>query len=138
MYFSPLHFILNPMLWLLLSTKYHATHLQGPNFAYALLLRRLPSFLYSSTLDLRSIRHIFNAAEPISVEVATQFITTFATFGLNRQAMTGGYGLAESCVYVCDGGHGVLTVEREAYEKDEVKCVRWFDCVSESVRGGVA
>ena len=138
MYFSPLHFILNPMLWLLLSTKYHATHLQGPNFAYALVLRRLPSFPYSSTLDLRSIRHIFNAAEPISVEVATQFIATFAKFGLNRQAMTGGYGLAESCVYVCDGGHGVLTVEREAYEKDEVKCVRWFDCVSESVRGGVA
>ena len=138
MYFSPLHFILNPMLWLLLSTKYLATHLQGPNFAYALLLRRLPSFPYSSTLDLRSIRHIFNAAEPISVEVATQFIATFAKFGLNRQAMTGGYGLAESCVYVCDGGHGVLTVEREAYEKDEVKCVRWFDCVSESVSSGVA
>lgn len=130
MYFSPLHFILNPLLWLLLASKYHATHLQGPNFAYALLLRRLPLFKQPAALDLHTIRHIFNAAEPISVDVALQFIATFAQFGLSRHAMTGGYGLAESCVYVCDGGHGVLRVEREAFERDEVKAVEWVDCVS--------
>ena len=134
MYFSPLHFILNPLLWLLLASKYHATHLQGPNFAYALLLRRLPLFKQPATLDLHTIRHIFNAAEPISVDVALQFITTFAQFGLPRHAMTGGYGLAESCVYVCDGGHGVLRVEREAFERDEVKAVEWVDCVSGQVQ----
>ena len=130
MYFSPLHFILNPLLWLLLASKYHATHLQGPNFAYALLLRRLPLFKQPAALDLHTIRHIFNAAEPISVDVALKFISTFAQFGLSRHAMTGGYGLAESCVYVCDGGHGVLRVEREAFERDEVKAVEWVDCVS--------
>ena len=134
MYFSPLHFILNPLLWLLLASKYHATHLQGPNFAYALLLRRLPLFKQPATLDLHTIRHIFNAAEPISVDVALQFIATFAQFGLPRHAMTGGYGLAESCVYVCDGGHGVLRVEREAFERDEVKAVEWVDCVSGQVQ----
>lgn len=134
MYFSPLHFILNPFLWLLLASKYHATHLQGPNFAYALLLRRLPLFKQPAALDLHTIRHIFNAAEPISVDVALQFITTFAQFGLPRHAMTGGYGLAESCVYVCDGGHGVLRVEREAFERDEVKAVEWVDCVSGQVQ----
>lgn len=134
MYFSPLHFILNPLLWLLLASKYHATHLQGPNFAYALLLRRLPLFKQPAALDLHTIRHIFNAAEPISVDVALQFIATFAQFGLPRHAMTGGYGLAESCVYVCDGGHGVLRVEREAFERDEVKAVEWVDCVSGQVQ----
>ena len=134
MYFSPLHFILNPLLWLLLASKYHATHLQGPNFAYALLLRRLPLFKQPAPLDLHTIRHIFNAAEPISVDVALQFIATFAQFGLPRHAMTGGYGLAESCVYVCDGGHGVLRVEREAFERDEVKAVEWVDCVSGQVQ----
>ena len=134
MYFSPLHFILNPFLWLLLASKYHATHLQGPNFAYALLLRRLPLFKQPAALELHTIRHIFNAAEPISVDVALQFIATFAQFGLPRHAMTGGYGLAESCVYVCDGGHGVLRVEREAFERDEVKAVEWVDCVSGQVQ----
>ena len=42
--------------------------------------------------------------------------------------------MAESCVYVCDGGHGVLRVEREAFERDEVKAVEWVDCVSGQVQ----
>ena len=92
-------------------------------------------FKNTSLLDLHSIRHIFNAAEPISVDVAMQFISTFAQFGLDRKAMTGGYGLAESCVYVCDGGHGVLRVERSAFECDEVKVLEWVDCVTGQVRG---
>ena len=92
-------------------------------------------FKNTSLLDLHSIRHIFNAAEPISVDVAMQFISTFAQFGLDRKAMTGGYGLAESCVYVCDGGHGVLRVERSAFECDEVKVLEWMDCVTGQVRG---
>ena len=49
--------------------------------------------------------------------------------------MTGGYGLAESCVYVCDGGHGVLRVERSAFECDEVKVLEWVDCVTGQVHG---
>ena len=92
-------------------------------------------FKNTSLLDLHSIRHIFNAAEPISVDVAMQFISTFAQFGLDRKAMTGGYGLAESCVYVCDGGHGVLRVERSAFECDEVKVLEWVDCVTGQVHG---
>ena len=37
-------------------------------------------------------------------------------------------------MYVCDGGHGVLRVEREAFERDEVKAVEWVDCVSGQVQ----
>lgn len=130
-YMSPIHFILNPCIWLLLCTKYKATHIQGPNFAYSLLLRKLPNFTQASKLDLSSLQHIFNAAEPISVDVAKQFIETFSQYGLARSAMTGGYGLAESCVYVSDDGHGVLTVDREAFEtKNEVIPMCYYDCVT--------
>ena len=138
-YMSPIHFILNPCIWLLLCTKYKATHIQGPNFAYALVLRKLPGFAMASKIDLSSLQHIFNAAEPISVDIAKQFINTFSKQGLARSAMTGGYGLAESCVYVSDDGHGVLTIEREAFEKkNEVVPVTYYDCVKDGKCVGVS
>ena len=64
-YLSPIAFILNPCLWLLLASTYKATHLQGPNFAYALVLRRFATFPAKEKLALQSIQHIFDAAEPI-------------------------------------------------------------------------
>lgn len=119
-YFSPLAFILSPILWLQLASQYRATHLQGPNFAYALLLRRLATH-QPANLDLSSIQHIFDAAEPISVDVVRRFRSVLAPFKLSPHAITGGYGLAESCVYVCDGGHRALAVDRELLEKDEIE-----------------
>ena len=110
-----------------------ATHIQGPNFAYALVLRRFSSFKVSPSFNLSSLQHIFNAAEPISVEVAKQFIKTFSAYGLSREAMTGGYGLAESCVYVSDDGHGVLTIDRDAFEKENhVIPLSYYNCITDS------
>ena len=116
---SPISFILSPCLWLQLISQYRATHIQGPNFAYALVLRRLAA-LSSPSFDLSSLRHIFDAAEPISVPVVRQFRSTLARFGLSPHALTGGYGLAESCVYVSDGGHRALAVDRTALGNDVV------------------
>lgn len=75
-------------------------------------------FQAKEKLALQSIEHIFDAAEPIVVSTVKQFVETFAPYGLRRDAMTGGYGLAESCVYVCDGGHQALSVRREKLEKE--------------------
>lgn len=47
--------------------------------------------------------------------------------------MTGGFGLAESCVYVCDEGHGVLRVKRDLFETDNIaKPVDYYDCITDS------
>lgn len=124
-YLSPIAFILNPCLWLLLASTYKATHLQGPNFAYALVLRRFATFPAKEKLALQSIQHIFDAAEPIVVSTVKQFIETFAPYGLRRDAMTGGYGLAESCVYVCDGGHQAFRSVGRRWRRRE----RWRCCV---------
>ena len=136
-YLSPIAFILNPCLWLLLASTYKATHLQGPNFAYALVLRRFATFPAKEKLALQSIQHIFDAAEPIVVSTVKQVIETFAPYGLRRDAMTGGYGLAESCVYVCDGGHQALSVCRETLEKEgKVEVLRvWKEVTNGDLEG---
>ena len=132
-YLSPLHFISNPLLWLQLSTKYQATHLQGPNFAYALVVRRFKSSPTKPSLQLQSLQHIFNAAEPIVVDTVKQFISTFSQYGLSRSAMTGGYGLAESCVYVSDDGHRALEIRREPLaSENRVEVVSEWSVVDDS------
>ncbi|KAK8809745.1 hypothetical protein WA158_000688 [Blastocystis sp. Blastoise] len=115
-YFSPISFIKQPLLWLKLISKYHATHLQAPNFAYALVNKRLSIPLQSMPLDLSSVRHIFNAAEPIIEDTVHTFINNLKPYKLPAESMVGGYGLAENCVYVSDGGSHALHVEKEELE----------------------
>ena len=135
-YLSPLSFIQDPCLWLLLITRYRGTHLQSPNFAFSLLLRHLPYCPYRTQIDLRSVRHWFNAAEPIQAEIMKQFIEIASTeFGLNRSALVGGYGLAESCVYVSDEGQQILRIRREVFERDQtVEVVSEEDCAKQGKR----
>jgi len=66
-YLSPLAFVRNPVLWVRAMSRYRATHVQAPNFAYALTARK---FLVAQTtaaakgapaLDLSSLRHMINA-----------------------------------------------------------------------------
>lgn len=55
------------------------------------------------------------------MDVVRRFKSVLAPFKLSPHAITGGYGLAESCVYVCDGGHRALAVDRELLEKDQIE-----------------
>ena len=48
--------------------------------------------------------------------------------------MTGGYGLAESCVYVSDDGHGILTIDREAFEQNnQVVPLSYVNCITDGI-----
>ncbi|KDO16272.1 hypothetical protein SPRG_18192, partial [Saprolegnia parasitica CBS 223.65] len=99
-YLSPFSFIKNPSLWIALIAKHKATHLQAPNFAYALCARKFQS--PSPTLDLSSVRHMINGAEPVDVHAIDAFYATFSPLGLPRGVIRPTYGLAEHTVYVCD------------------------------------
>ncbi|KDO24216.1 hypothetical protein SPRG_09850 [Saprolegnia parasitica CBS 223.65] len=99
-YLSPFSFIKNPSLWIALIAKHKATHLQAPNFAYALCARKFKS--PSPSLDLSSVRHMINGAEPVDVHAIDAFYATFSPFGLPRGVIRPTYGLAEHTVYVCD------------------------------------
>ena len=72
-YLSPISFIRNPSLWITAMSKYKATHVQAPNFAYALTARKYlaqaatrSSKRNLSVPDLSNIRHMINAGETIS------------------------------------------------------------------------
>ncbi|GBG28814.1 Polyketide synthase, partial [Hondaea fermentalgiana] len=118
-YMSPISFIKDPPLWLRIASQYGATHLQAPNFAYKLVVRKWREQGGNpADLSLATVRHIFNAAEPIELDAMEDFMKTFKAAGLQGSAMSPGYGLAEHTVYVSDAGSQVLYVNKQALETE--------------------
>jgi acyl-CoA synthetase (AMP-forming)/AMP-acid ligase II len=127
-YLSPLHFLQRPSLWLEAVSLYRATHLQSPNFAFKLTARKFDSTTTAAAagdtaaatttnkLDLSSVRHIINAAEPVDTDGMTQFYDTFCPYGLKRGIIYPTFGLAEHTVFVCSGGTQILHVDKLALE----------------------
>ena len=114
----------DPVLWLRLMSRYKCTHTQAPNFSLRLTRRR---YLAASRkgkapkdLDLSSLKHFFNAAEPVSASDIDEFVETFSEkAGLKASAIVPGYGLAEHVVYVCDGGKQRLVVDVKELETNQ-------------------
>ncbi len=96
---SPVGFIKRPWSWLEAVSRYRATHIHGPNFAYQLLLDRAVDRLAPET-DLSSLVVAASAAEPIRRDTAERFIATFARFGFKATAFAPAYGLAEATLVV--------------------------------------
>jgi acyl-CoA synthetase (AMP-forming)/AMP-acid ligase II len=118
-YMSPLSFLQRPMMWIEAISQWKATHLQAPNFAYKLTARKyLENRNTNKTdpiLDLSSVRHAINAAEPVDMESISTFYQTFGPFGL-KKVIYPTYGLAEHTVFVCSGGKQVLRLNKEKLE----------------------
>jgi acyl-CoA synthetase (AMP-forming)/AMP-acid ligase II len=120
-YTSPFSFIRDPPFWMTMVTKYNATHLQAPNFAYGLTARKFEDKDRQGRapqLALASIRHMINAAEPVDVSAIEKFNSTFAPKGLDASHMYPTYGLAEHTVYVCTNGKQCLSVDKDALESE--------------------
>jgi len=92
-------FVRRPLLWLTLASKVRATILCSPNFGYKHYLKVLGDRPVDG-LDLSAARLIFNGAEPISVELCTEFLERMAPAKLARNAMFPVYGLAEASLAV--------------------------------------
>ncbi len=89
-------FIWNPAIWFSMVHKHRAHILGSPNFGYRHFLKlfhrnRGPA----PEWDLSCVKVILNGAEPISEELCNEFMETLRPFGMPRNAMTPGYGLAE-------------------------------------------
>jgi len=91
-------FIRRPLLWMTFAARKRATVTSSPNFGFRHYLKVLGD--RQVDLDLSSLRLIYNGAEPISVELAEEFMTRLAPAKLRRTAMYPVYGLAEATLVV--------------------------------------
>ncbi|VEU33336.1 unnamed protein product [Pseudo-nitzschia multistriata] len=120
-YMSPLSFLQRPMLWIEAISRHGGTHLQAPNFAFKLTARKFRASDYvNKPLDLGSVRHVINAAEPVDRESMDVFYEAFRPFGLPGNVIFPTYGLAEHTVFVCSGGKQRLSVRKQALEAEGV------------------
>lgn len=123
-YLSPYSYIRNPSVWIRSISKYRATHMQAPNFAYTLTARK---FLVQSkskqeddsNINLSCVRHMINAAEPVEASAMDTFYAVFSKYGLPPGVIYPTYGLAEHTVYVCSNGNIRIRVDKEALECDQ-------------------
>ncbi|WP_327142135.1 fatty acyl-AMP ligase [Nocardia sp. NBC_01327] len=106
---TPLDFLVRPILWAELISKYRGTVTAAPNFAYSLLARRLRN-AEEGALDLSSVRYMWNGAEPVDADTMEALADAGKRFGLNPMALTPVYGMAETtlAVSIPDPGLGQI------------------------------
>ncbi|MDI2031899.1 fatty acyl-AMP ligase [Saccharopolyspora sp. TS4A08] len=119
---TPSDFLAGPLLWPKLISKYRGTVTAAPNFAYAVVGRRMART--DEEFDLSSLRFTLNGAEPIDPAAAQAFTDAGARFGLAPDCMVCAFGMAEATLAVSFAPlrRGVETdsVDAEALEKRRV------------------
>jgi fatty-acyl-CoA synthase len=118
---APYEFLRNPLIWPELLSVHGATMTAAPNFAYALISRRLaraPDGAY----DLSHLRVALNGAEPVDPEAVQAFTEAGARFGLDPSCIVAAYGMAEATLAVSFAqpgtGCGVDWVDPRALEEE--------------------
>jgi fatty-acyl-CoA synthase len=99
---TPVDFLTGPLLWPSLMSKYHATVTAAPNFAYAMVGRRMARADESdgATYDLSRLRLALNGAEPIDEAAVATFVEAGARFGMPAECVLPAYGMAEATLAV--------------------------------------
>jgi len=110
-------FVRRALMWIKFASEKRVTLTCSPNFGYRHFLRALGDKTLEG-VDLSAVRLIFNGAEPISVDLAEEFLGRMAPYGLRRTAMYPVYGLAEASLAVSFPPPGeafrYLTVDRRS------------------------
>jgi fatty-acyl-CoA synthase len=98
-FLPPLLFLKRPVRWLETISRLRATVSFGPNFAYALCVKRVRDKDVEG-LDLSSWRAAGCGAEPIRAANLEAFADKFAAVGFNRRAFLPCYGMAEATLAI--------------------------------------
>jgi len=88
-----------PLLWMEKISELKATITCSPNFGFKHYLKALKG-KPPEGLDLSCVRIIYNGAEPISIDLCEQFLSTLKKSGLKHETMYTVYGLAEATLAV--------------------------------------
>jgi fatty-acyl-CoA synthase len=109
-FLPPLLFLKRPARWLETLSRHRASISFGPNFAYALCVKRIKDTEVAG-LDLSGWRVAGCGAEPIRAENLRAFADKFAPLGFSEKAFVCCYGMAESTLAISFSrvGTGVTT-----------------------------
>ncbi|MEU5852416.1 fatty acyl-AMP ligase [Saccharopolyspora shandongensis] len=117
---TPADFLARPLLWPELISRHRGTVTAAPNFAYAIVGRRMAR-ADDGDFDLSSLRFTLNGAEPIDPAAAQAFTDAGARFGMSPDCMVCAFGMAEATLAVSFAplGRGleVDTVDADALEQ---------------------
>lgn len=112
---SPFDWLDDPRLLFRIASRYRATHMWLPNFAFRVLAERCQ--LSPSEVDLRSLRVIVNCGEPVRASSHQQLVERFAAHGLRDDHLQTCYALAENTFAVTQSSLG-RTVRRERVRRN--------------------
>lgn len=121
---TPIDFLRSPMLWMKLISKYGGSLTAAPNFAYAVIAKRLARWdpETDGALDLSTLRFALNGAEPIDPDSVRAFTDAAGRFGFKPGSFVGAYGMAEVTLAVSftETGVGLTvdTIDALALERD--------------------
>ncbi|MFT7866940.1 MULTISPECIES: fatty acyl-AMP ligase [Amycolatopsis] len=97
---TPVEFLSGPLIWPELITKYHGTTTAAPNFAYAIVGRRMARVDEDDAYDLSTLRIALNGAEPIDETAVQTFVDAGARFKMPAECVFPAYGMAEATLAV--------------------------------------
>ncbi|WP_181770401.1 fatty acyl-AMP ligase [Amycolatopsis pittospori] len=119
---TPLEFLSGPLIWPQLISKYNGTTTAAPNFAYAIVGRRMARVDDDNAYDLSKLRIALNGAEPIDETAVQTFVDAGARFKMAAECVFPAYGMAEATLAVSFAplftGLTLDVVEAEALESD--------------------
>ncbi|MEV6628171.1 fatty acyl-AMP ligase [Amycolatopsis sp. NPDC051106] len=119
---TPVEFLSGPLIWPELITKYGGTTTAAPNFAYAIVGRRMARVDSGDAYDLSKLRIALNGAEPIDETAVQTFVDAGARFKMPAECVFPAYGMAEATLAVSFAplftGLTLDVVEADALEAD--------------------
>ncbi|PXY20638.1 fatty acyl-AMP ligase [Prauserella flavalba] len=119
---TPVEFLSGPLLWPELISRYGGTVTAAPNFAYAIVGRRLARVDDDNAYDLSRLRIALNGAEPIDPSAVETFTDAGARFKMSAECVFPAYGLAEATLAVSFAplftGLAVDVIEAHALEAE--------------------
>ena len=110
---TPMDFLSDILLWPKLIDKYQGTMTAAPNFAYALLAKRLRKHAQPGQFSLSTLRWALSGGEQVEPADVEDLCAAGAPYGLRPEAIIPAYGMAETTVAVSftECGAGLMVDE---------------------------
>jgi fatty-acyl-CoA synthase len=97
---TPVDFLSGPLVWPELISRYNGTVTAAPNFAYAIVGRRMSKVEDDNAYDLSKLRIALNGAEPVDKVAVATFVDAGKRFKMPSECVFPAYGMAEATLAV--------------------------------------